>query len=342
MANASATADVVKPQVGIDDAGNAIVVFKSSGNIMTSRRAAAGGWSAPAFLESGTDGADNPQIAVNGSGQAVAAWQQSQNVYVQHYAPETTYSVTVNLNPAAGGTASCTPTSGIPSGGSTQCTATANSGYTFTSWTTSWGSTSGTCASATCTIPNITGDATITANFAVAPAAVNGACGSAATPQTSAPTTNLCSVGTPSAVSGTGPWTWTCAGSNGGTTASCTAPLAPPGSIAITALVSPPAAGTITCSPNPVASGGTSVCTAVANPGYTWMNFTYGPHATICASNPCTIPNIPSPITVTANMAAAPFVAATTQPIPTLSEWGLLILSLLTLGTAGKALRQRG
>jgi hypothetical protein len=38
-----------------------------------------------------------------------------------------------------------------------------------------------------------------------------------------APTGNLCSAGVASAVSGSGPWTWSCAGSNGGATASCSA-----------------------------------------------------------------------------------------------------------------------
>jgi hypothetical protein len=38
----------------------------------------------------------------------------------------------------------------------------------------------------------------------------------------SAPTSNLCSVGTASAISGSGPWTWTCT-SGGGTPANCTA-----------------------------------------------------------------------------------------------------------------------
>jgi hypothetical protein len=38
-----------------------------------------------------------------------------------------------------------------------------------------------------------------------------------------APTGNLCSVGVASAVSGSSPWTWNCAGSNGGATASCSA-----------------------------------------------------------------------------------------------------------------------
>jgi 2',3'-cyclic-nucleotide 2'-phosphodiesterase (5'-nucleotidase family) len=51
----------------------------------------------------------------------------------------------------------------------------------------------------------------------------NGVCGSAnGQSYTSTPSTNLCSAGTPSVVSGSGPWTWTCAGS-GGSTASCSA-----------------------------------------------------------------------------------------------------------------------
>ena len=53
---------------------------------------------------------------------------------------------------------------------------------------------------------------------------VNGVCGSS-NGQTlaTAPTTNLCSAGTATTVSGSGPWTWSCTGSNGGSTASCSA-----------------------------------------------------------------------------------------------------------------------
>jgi hypothetical protein len=59
------------------------------------------------------------------------------------------------------------------------------------------------------------------------PQAVDGSCGSAnATATSTAPTTNLCSAGSASAVSGTGPWDWMCTGSNGGTTSACAAPLA--------------------------------------------------------------------------------------------------------------------
>jgi hypothetical protein len=55
-------------------------------------------------------------------------------------------------------------------------------------------------------------------------AAVDGACGSSnGADLTSAPTANLCSAGTASSVSGSGPWSWSCAGSNGGTTAICSA-----------------------------------------------------------------------------------------------------------------------
>ncbi|MDD4617245.1 MAG: hypothetical protein PHW76_09095, partial [Alphaproteobacteria bacterium] len=59
-----------------------------------------------------------------------------------------------------------------------------------------------------------------------APLKVNGVCGSAdGVGRTSKPTSNLCSKGTASSVAGSGPWTWTCAGQNGGSTASCEAPL---------------------------------------------------------------------------------------------------------------------
>ena len=55
---------------------------------------------------------------------------------------------------------------------------------------------------------------------------VNGACGSANSQTfSSAPTSGLCSTGTPSSVSGSGPWSWTCTGSNGGSTANCSAQL---------------------------------------------------------------------------------------------------------------------
>ena len=56
------------------------------------------------------------------------------------------------------------------------------------------------------------------------PSAVNGACGSSnGESLASTPAANLCTTGTASTVSGSGPWSWSCAGSNGGTTATCSA-----------------------------------------------------------------------------------------------------------------------
>ena len=53
--------------------------------------------------------------------------------------------------------------------------------------------------------------------------ALDGVCGSGATNTYTIPTANFCSSGTASSVSGSGPWTWTCAGVYGGTTPTCTA-----------------------------------------------------------------------------------------------------------------------
>lgn len=53
---------------------------------------------------------------------------------------------------------------------------------------------------------------------------VNGACGSASGQRfLTAPNSNLCSAGAASAVTGSGLFSWTCAGLNGGQTASCSA-----------------------------------------------------------------------------------------------------------------------
>jgi hypothetical protein len=95
--------------------------------------------------------------------------------------------------------------------------ATPYSGTTFVGW-------SGPCSgTGVCTV---TMDAakSVTANFTFDPAAINGVCGSSnGATFSSAPTSGLCSTGTPSIVSGTGPWNWSCTGAKGGTTPSCSA-----------------------------------------------------------------------------------------------------------------------
>jgi type II secretory pathway pseudopilin PulG len=115
--------------------------------------------------------------------------------------------------PGACGSANNANLAAAPSGGSlcSQGTATAVSGSGPWAWSCS-GQYGG--ASANCS----------------ANRTINGTCGTAHNANyASAPTTNLCGVGTASAVTGAGPWAWTCAGQYGGTTASCTANKSQPG-----------------------------------------------------------------------------------------------------------------
>jgi len=61
---------------------------------------------------------------------------------------------------------------------------------------------------------------------------INGNCGPAnGVAAVVQPSEGLCSSGTVTAISGSGPWNWNCLGSNGGMTVSCTAPLMPPAPI---------------------------------------------------------------------------------------------------------------
>lgn len=91
--------------------------------------------------------------------------------------------------------------------------------------------TSSTQYSATCTTPDGLGGnyiATACVDVTVLQP-VNGVCGTTTQSYTK-PSSGLCGAGTAGTVSGTGPWTWTCSGANGGTTASCTAQVSIDGS----------------------------------------------------------------------------------------------------------------
>ncbi|MBK5273652.1 MAG: hypothetical protein JJE30_01180 [Desulfuromonadales bacterium] len=104
-------------------------------------------------------------------------------------------------------------------GNATTVTAVPADGYHFVNWT-EGATVIGT--SAALAISNVTVAHSYTANFAANP--VYGACGSA-NGQTffTTPTENLCTTGANSSVEGTGPWSWSCNGSNGGTTVPCLA-----------------------------------------------------------------------------------------------------------------------
>jgi outer membrane protein OmpA-like peptidoglycan-associated protein len=72
------------------------------------------------------------------------------------------------------------------------------------------------------------------------PAPITGACGSASgVPTLVTPRSGLCAAGISSAVSGSGPWTWSCSGTNGGGAVACVAPLAGGGTGSLPSFVTP-------------------------------------------------------------------------------------------------------
>jgi outer membrane protein OmpA-like peptidoglycan-associated protein len=72
------------------------------------------------------------------------------------------------------------------------------------------------------------------------PAPVTGECGGASgQPTLTTPQSGLCAAGISSAVSGQGPWTWSCSGTNGGGAVGCVAPLATSGGGPLPSIVTP-------------------------------------------------------------------------------------------------------
>lgn len=116
-----------------------------------------------------------------------------------------------------------TTSQNITYGGSTTAvTAVPAGGFHFVDWT-EGATVAGTTAALT--ISNVTAAHSYTANFAID--LVNGICGSSdKTIVATSPTTNLCTTGTASAVTGgSSSFNWTCSGDNGGSPASCSAAI---------------------------------------------------------------------------------------------------------------------
>ena len=139
--------------------------------------------------------------------------------------PTITY--TLALTVTGSGTVHSTPAPDINCSGScgqsytsgtvVALTATPGSNYSFAGW-----SGVGGCIGTGSCIVSMSQARSVNALFYST--AIDGACGSAHNGQfVDAPATSLCIIGTPSSVSGIGPWNWTCGGSGGGTTASCSA-----------------------------------------------------------------------------------------------------------------------
>lgn len=121
---------------------------------------------------------------------------------------------------------------------------------------------------------NFDGSTTITAGGSTNP--LNGVCGSSNTQSFDViPSVNLCSAGDASAVTGSGPWSWSCAGQNGGTTASCSASI---NTYPLTVTLAGDGSGSVNSDPSGInCSGGAgSAC-----PG---ASFNYGAPVTLTAA----------------------------------------------------------
>ena len=64
-----------EPRVGIDDAGNAVVVWSSAGTVKSAYRPAAGGWTGPTQVSPAGDVTLEPQVAMSPTGVAQAIWR---------------------------------------------------------------------------------------------------------------------------------------------------------------------------------------------------------------------------------------------------------------------------
>ncbi|GAB1387771.1 hypothetical protein MASR1M59_29190 [Melaminivora sp.] len=141
--------------------------------------------------------------------------------------------------------------------------------------------------------------AQVSTSITVNNAPINGACGSShGSTFTSAPAANLCSAGTASGVTGSGPWSWTCGGQHGGNPASCSASIQ---TYSISASASPAAGGSASCSPSTVNHGGNASCTATANAGYQFSAWSGD-----CNGASCALTNVTAAKTVTAAFAPLP------------------------------------
>ena len=126
---------------------------------------------------------------------------------------------TIISSAGAGGSITPLGTAIINYGASQSYAITANSGYHITAVSVD-GIPQG--AISNYSFSAVNANHTISATFAPDP--VNGVCGSSnGGTFTAMPATNLCNSGAQTSVTGSGPWSWSCGGLNGGTTASCSA-----------------------------------------------------------------------------------------------------------------------
>ena len=211
-------------------------------------------------------------------------------------------------------------------------TAVPNTGAIFSGWT-GCDSVDGTGTKCTTLM---TASKNITATFDIAP--VNGVCGSSnGGTFTIAPNTNLCSVGTPSTVTGSGPWNWTCAGQYNGTNATCSANIK-----TYTLTYQSAVNGTLTGITNQTINHGASPSVVTANPdsGYQFINWTEGT-TVVSTTAALTLTNITANHNFTANFLRNPTPPTGLSLTPFSSNEIRISWQDSTLGTAGHKLERK-
>lgn len=224
-----------------------------------------------------------------------------------------TYSISTSASPLAGGTVSCT-SNPVPHGGSSTCTATANSGYTFSSF-------SGSCAGAACMLNNVTSTQSITAAFTLNSYAIAATASPLAGGSVSC-TPNPVSHGSDSTCTAVANSGYTFIGFSGGctgltcllsslTSAQNVIANFVVNTYAIATVSSPVVGGAVSCTANPVTHGGSSTCTATANAGYTFSAF-----AGSCSGASCVLTNVTSAQSISATFTLNTYSISTTAAPP--------------------------
>lgn len=186
------------------------------------------------------------------------------------------------------------PSLNVDYNGTASVIATPNAGYAFMNWT---GPGNFTSTANPLVVANVIAAASYTAHFA---SKVDGACGSdnGQTLAVLAPT-HLCDAGNSTAVAGSGhPWSWSCNGLNGGSTASCSAAIK---SYQVKFVTS--GSGNLGGSTVQTVDFGGSTGAVTANPAseFNFVNWTGTGGLVPTTANPLVISNVTANQTVTAN-----------------------------------------
>lgn len=239
----------------------------------------------------------------------------------------TYYTVDATSGLPAGGSASCTPDSVI-SGGNSTCTAVPNTGYRFVGW-------SGDCSSSvtsSCSLTNITVNKASVAQFELltytvqASVAGTGGAASCTVSPVSHGGASVCTA-TPAVGYRFVSWSGACAASGAICNLSgITSNLASIASFELipsyTVTATANGNGTATCTPAVVPAGGSSTCTATPGPD---NRFTGWSGACAGQGSVCTLVGIATNVASVAAFQPGPPI----QPVPTLSQWALLLLATL-------------